>query len=481
MPSNDWGESWASFSGYDQALDHSIEKTIRLNKFLTEAALVQMEFSKKLREITNKHQQKYTQIRPKSKNHTADLTADFAFKSLVSWTMTVALQFEKNSKSVQNLMNTDLSQTEKRAKERQQRINHDGQKLKAHLNEQQRRLENSKSELMKRRKEQDQAKTKYLKYRERSDKNIGEEDKLRVASSDKEALTERAKEEFNRQAKMTNETQKQYYLDSLPNLCRAQQEVFKSVTTSWRVTLKEIAKYNRSDNEVYQKATLNLSRDVDQIDRSFDSDVILTQVRRPNTLPPEVIAIMDEPANMTQRTITQQNAEIVSNLAGTSISKESPRESRRSKTPERREKTERRRSDRPERSDRHRDRDRDRDQRDRERRSKPSSRQPRRQDTLQSINSIQSQLTYVSRSKAPGRSLVEDVTEWDDESVMETFGRGRVLYDFVAEPGDDCISVLEGEVIDVSLRDQNGWSKARRKNTKEEGFIPTSYFELIDN
>ena len=67
---------------------------------------------------------------------------------------------------------------------------------------------------------------------------------------------------------------------------------------------------------------MNLSRDVDQIDRSFDSDVILTQVRRPNTLPPEVIAIMDEPANMTQRTITQQNAEIVSNLAGTSISKE---------------------------------------------------------------------------------------------------------------------------------------------------------------
>ena len=47
--------------------------------------------------------------------------------------------------------------------------------------------------VFKRRKEQDQAKTKYLKYRERSDKNIGEEDKLRVASSDKEALTERAK------------------------------------------------------------------------------------------------------------------------------------------------------------------------------------------------------------------------------------------------------------------------------------------------
>ena len=42
---------------------------------------------------------------------------------------------------------------------------------------------------------------------------------------------------------------------------------------------------------------------------------------------------------------------------------------------------------------------------------------------------------------------------------METFGRGRVLYDFVAEPGDDCISVLEGEVIEVSLR--------KDKNDKE--------------
>ena len=58
---------------------------------------------------------------------------------------------------------------------------------------------------------------------------------------------------------MTNETQKQYYLDSLPNLCRAQQEVFKSVTTSWRTTLKEISKYHRSDNEVYQKVWKSFS------------------------------------------------------------------------------------------------------------------------------------------------------------------------------------------------------------------------------
>ena len=53
-------------SGTFQALDHSIEKTIRLNKFFSEAAQVQMEFSKKLRDITNKHQQKFTQVWHKS-------------------------------------------------------------------------------------------------------------------------------------------------------------------------------------------------------------------------------------------------------------------------------------------------------------------------------------------------------------------------------------------------------------------------------
>ena len=63
---------------------------------------------------------------------------------------------------------------------------------------------------------------------------------------------------------------------------------------------------------------------------------------------------------------------------------------------------------------------------------------------------------------------------------METFGKGKVLYDFVAETGDGCLNVKEGELIDISLRDMNGWSNARKLDSKEEGFIPTSYFELTE-
>ena len=61
MPSNDWGDSWASFSGYDIALEHSVEKTTRLTKFLSEKAAAQLEYTKKLREIAQKHQGKFNQ------------------------------------------------------------------------------------------------------------------------------------------------------------------------------------------------------------------------------------------------------------------------------------------------------------------------------------------------------------------------------------------------------------------------------------
>lgn len=63
MPSNDWGDSWASFSGFDIALEHSVEKTTRLTKFLSEKATAQIEYCKKLREIAQKHQQKFNQKR----------------------------------------------------------------------------------------------------------------------------------------------------------------------------------------------------------------------------------------------------------------------------------------------------------------------------------------------------------------------------------------------------------------------------------
>ena len=74
----DWGESWASYTAFDLALDQLLEKSGRLSKFLSERAMAQVEYSKKLREIAQKHQQKYNQVhgkheRLKGNQHTSHI------------------------------------------------------------------------------------------------------------------------------------------------------------------------------------------------------------------------------------------------------------------------------------------------------------------------------------------------------------------------------------------------------------------------
>ena len=88
-------------------------------------------------------------------------------------------------------------------------------------------------------------------------RNIQEEDKLRVSGLDKEALAERAKEEFNRQTSQFNLFQKQYYTDSLPNLCRSQQEIHKNLTACWKANLREYVKYLKTDNDVEHQAWIH--------------------------------------------------------------------------------------------------------------------------------------------------------------------------------------------------------------------------------
>jgi len=83
-----------------------------------------------------------------------------------------------------SVVQSELSPTDRKTRERQQKVNADGQRCKNMLQEQQRRVTNSKTEMTKRRKDHEAARMKYLRYRERSDKSLQEEDKLRVTSSD---------------------------------------------------------------------------------------------------------------------------------------------------------------------------------------------------------------------------------------------------------------------------------------------------------
>lgn len=63
MGSSDWGGKPALFCEFDTSLDLILEKTTRLAKFLSERAQAKIDYSKKLKEISQKHQQKYNHIK----------------------------------------------------------------------------------------------------------------------------------------------------------------------------------------------------------------------------------------------------------------------------------------------------------------------------------------------------------------------------------------------------------------------------------
>jgi len=122
--------------------------------------------------------------------------------SMLTQTIGLANKNESSGKEILALITSKLTACEKRSAEKRTALNAENSKYKSKLQEQQRRVENSKIEHQKRRKEQERATLSFQKYKEKTENNIAEEDKLRVQSADKDALADRSKQEYNRQVKL---------------------------------------------------------------------------------------------------------------------------------------------------------------------------------------------------------------------------------------------------------------------------------------
>ncbi|KAI1289549.1 Formin-binding protein 1-like [Halotydeus destructor] len=65
-----------------------------------------------------------------------------------------------------------------------------------------------------------------------------------------------------------------------------------------------------------------------------------------------------------------------------------------------------------------------------------------------------------------------------DADILPSLGRAKALYPFEAQ-SEGSIAMLEGEEMEVVELDQgDGWTRVRRMNAEEEGFVPTSYIEV---
>uniref|UniRef100_A0A668A183 Formin binding protein 1 n=1 Tax=Myripristis murdjan TaxID=586833 RepID=A0A668A183_9TELE len=79
----------------------------------------------------------------------------------------------------------------------------------------------------------------------------------------------------------------------------------------------------------------------------------------------------------------------------------------------------------------------------------------------------------------PTSSTPEFDDEFDDEEALPTIGTCKALYPFEGSHNEGTISVAEGELLYVIEEDKgDGWTRVRR-NEDEEGYVPTSYVEVL--
>lgn len=78
----------------------------------------------------------------------------------------------------------------------------------------------------------------------------------------------------------------------------------------------------------------------------------------------------------------------------------------------------------------------------------------------------------------PGAGSVNEYFSEDEDELLPVLGDARALYLFDAT-NEGSISIHEGEQLLLIEADQgDGWTRVRRRDSLEEGFVPTAYLEV---
>ncbi|XP_040524904.1 sorting nexin-9 isoform X11 [Gallus gallus] len=74
---------------------------------------------------------------------------------------------------------------------------------------------------------------------------------------------------------------------------------------------------------------------------------------------------------------------------------------------------------------------------------------------------------------------MQDLFLVDVLSTGKVFSKARVMYDFAAEPGNNELTVSEGEIITITNPDVGGGWLEGKNSQGERGLVPTDYVEII--
>uniref|UniRef100_A0A672HGD4 Formin binding protein 1b n=1 Tax=Salarias fasciatus TaxID=181472 RepID=A0A672HGD4_SALFA len=523
-----WGTVGDQFDNLEKHTQWGIEFVEKYTKFVKERSEIEISYAKQIRNLSKKYQPKKNSREEEESKYTFCR----AFLSTLNELNDYAGQHEVIAENLTSQIIADLSRYLQELKAERKSHFHDGRKAQQHIESSWKQLESCKRRFERDCKEADRAQQ----YFEKMDADINvtkaDVEKARQQAQMRHQMAADSKGDYSSYLQKFNQEQNEHYYTIIPNIFQKLQDMEEKRIERLGVCMKTFADVDRQVLPIVGKCLDGMTKAAESIEPKADSKQVVESYKS-GFEPPGDVEFQDYGQAM-KRTASDTS------LTESRDGKEKPTKPKTKLWPFIKNKNkvthdcdfshlppeQRRKKLQGKIDELNKDIQKEMDQRDALTKMKdvyvknpqmgdPASVDPRLSEIGQNIEKLQAEVqkfektmyvftvyllcvcwplsspdgSYTEEQNSetqvkanlnpnPASSTPEFDDEFDDEETLPTIGTCKALYPFDGK-NEGTISVAEGELLYVIEEDKgDGWTRVRR-NEDEEGYVPTSYVEVI--
>uniref|UniRef100_A0A673C0C9 Formin binding protein 1b n=1 Tax=Sphaeramia orbicularis TaxID=375764 RepID=A0A673C0C9_9TELE len=516
-----WGsELWDQFDNLEKHTQWGIEFVEKYTKFVKERSEIEINYAKQIRNLSKKYQPKKNSREEEESKYTFCR----AFLTTLNELNDYAGQHEVIAENLTAQIISELSRYLQELKSERKSHFHDGRKAQQHIESSWKQLESCKRRFERDCKEADRAQQ----YFEKMDADINvtkaDVEKARQQAQMRHQMAADSKGDYSSYLQKFNQEQNEHYYTIIPNIFQKLQDMEEKRIERLGVCMKTFADVDRQVLPIVGKCLDGMTKASESIEPKSDSKQVV-EAYKSGFEPPGDVEFEDYGQAM-KRTASESSLSNSREVKEKSTSKSKgklwPFIKNKNKVthekdfshlpPEQRRKKLQGKID-----ELNKDIQKEMDQRDALTKMKdvyvknpqmgdPASVDPRLSEIGQNIEKLQFEVqkfevslispdgSYTEEQNSetqvkanpnptpptnPTSTTPEFDDEFDDEETLPTIGTCKALYPFEGH-NEGTISVVEGELLYVIEEDKgDGWTRVRR-NEDEEGYVPTSYIEVMN-
>lgn len=266
-----WGnELWDKVDKVDANFAEQLNKNERLNQFLREKAKIDAEYSKNLKRLAAKYEKN---------SNKKDFTTEVAFSALLRETVSISNQYEQISEEItKNCIQPFNQITVELGNSRKEYRTEYSKQLKI-LDEHGKEVDRSKDNWISKYKNSEKARQQYEKADQDDHVTKADVEKARYNKEQKKQLAEDAKNEYANKLVKCNEQQRDHHTKLVPKILNNYQTHFLKSSDEFSRTLKNYCMTGHTFFPLIIKCAQDFEADVDKINKEEDSEFIVDDLK----------------------------------------------------------------------------------------------------------------------------------------------------------------------------------------------------------